>query len=670
MAENKTPMGDDPLAWLTEPNKSEPQQVAPTRSRTRHDSSRRKVEKVQKEKTEVELLEESFAALALQGDALIARFYQRLFEHYPAMMPLFSGSSVAEQQKKLLAALVLLVQNLRKPDVLNEYLKGLGARHVDYGVTAEHYPLVAENLLAVMQEFAGNRWVPAVARAWQNTLNKIASIMLQAYEQVEVESEKQITSKKELVVENDRTVDLEGQLAAINKVMAVISFDMDGTIIDINQNFLDLVGYRRDEVINKHHRMLAGPSLADSPEDTEFWAKLNRGEYDAGEYKRIAKGGKEVWLQASYNPILDLNGKPYKVVKYASDITANKVQQMMVGKVMMDTSIVIRAVSSGDLTQTLEGEYEGEFAMLQTAINDTITKLAQTVKDINEVASIIAMASSEISEGNIDLSQRTEEQASSLEETAASLQKLTSTVRQNSDNARQANQLATNTREQAEKGGAVIKNAISAMISISSSSKKVTDIIDVIDEIAFQTNLLALNAAVEAARAGEQGRGFAVVASEVRSLAQRSASAAKEIKALINDSGEKVKEGSMLVDESGITLEDIVIGAKKAGAIIFEIAAAGAEQTQGIEHVNKAVMQMDEMTQQYAALVEQAAAANSALEEQGKCLQRLMTFFNTGGDLSAPVAKQVIATKPALAERKAKAAAKAWVSTPQSSGDD
>jgi PAS domain S-box-containing protein len=626
MADNKTPMGYEPLAWLSELSKSEPQQVAPTRSRTRHDSSRRKVEKVQKEKTEVELLEESFAVLAPQGDALAARFYQRLFEHYPTVMPLFSGSSVAEQQKKLLAALVLLVQNLHRPDVLNEYLKGLGARHVDYGVTAEHYPLITENLLAVIQEFAGNLWGPAVAQAWQNTLNKIATIMLQAYEPVA--AERQITSNKEFVRDSQRTMELEGQLAAINKVMAVMIFDMDGNIIDVNQNFLNLVGYRRDEVLNKHHRIFVESSLTDRPEYAELWAKLNRGEYDAGEYKHIAKGGKEVWIQASYNPIVDFNGKPYKVVEYASDITANKVLKMTVGRVMMDTSMVMRAVSSGDLTQTLDGEYQGEFAILQKTVNETITKLAQTIKDINYAASRIARASSDIAEGNIDLSQRTQKQAPLLVDMTASVAELTSTASQHAENTRQANQLAANAIEKAGKS----KNAISTMIANSASSKEVTDMIGMMGEIAFQTHLLALNAAVEAAHAGEQEHGFALGSSEFSNKAQRLSSAVKEMETLIKESGVKLKEGSVLVDESGRNLEDIMLGAKKLGDIISEIDAASSEQTQDIVHVNKAVTQMEDMMQQNAALVEQAATASQSLEAQSKGLQRLMTFFNVSGD--------------------------------------
>jgi methyl-accepting chemotaxis protein len=862
-----------------------------------------------KVKTDIELLEESFSALAPKGELLTIRFYERLVDIYPELSPLFNGISIEGQQKKLLASLVLLVQNLHKPDVLKDYLQGLGARHVQYGVMAEHYPMVAENLLAVMEELAGSLWTKETKQAWEKTLNTVATIMLAAYEPMEADEmamSGQVSEEQELktmrstingamtaimMIDRDFNVtyannstlsmlreyedilkgifpgftvdtlvgsnidmfhknpahqrkmlsdpanlpyrtdiqvgplsfnlnvtaimddggyyignalewlnnteskntiaayegeldaigkamgvisfkmdgtiidindnflsvvgytrdevigkhhrmfaepelassaeysdfwaklnrgefdsgeykrigkggkeiwlqasynpildingkpikvvkyatevteeklarsDFEGQLSAIDKAMGVISFNMDGTIIDINDNFLSVVGYTRDEVIGKHHRMFAEPELASSAEYSDFWAKLNRGEFDSGEYKRIGKGGKEIWLQASYNPILDLNGKPYKVVKYASDITVEKDLQLSVERILESTSIVMNAMAAGDLTKSIEGQLEGQFALLQQAINGTVTKMADTVKGINEAARNISTGASEISVGNIDLSQRTEQQASSLEETASSMEELTSTVRQNSDNARQANQLAASSRELAEKGGSVIQDAINAMAAISTSSRKVTDIIGVIDEIAFQTNLLALNAAVEAARAGEQGRGFAVVASEVRNLAQRSASAAKEIKELINDSGEKVKEGSMLVDESGRTLEEIVASSKKVGDIISEIAAAGAEQSQGIEQVNKAVTQMDEMTQQNAALVEQAAAASESLDEQGKGLERLMSFFDVGEEgYVKPAAKQAkVAPAPQRPQASKPAAPAQRAPTPQPS---
>jgi methyl-accepting chemotaxis protein len=466
--------------------------------------------------------------------------------------------------------------------------------------------------------------------------------------------------------EKMNAAEMSGQLNAIDKAMGVISFELDGTIIDINENFLNVVGYSRGEVIGNHHKMFAPPGVADTKEYADFWATLNRGEFVAGQFERMGKGGKEIWLEASYNPILDPNGKPYKVVKYASDITDQKVLQRTVEQAMQETAVVMNAMSQGDLTEIMTGEYEGEFAELRDAVNTTVTKILSVVQEINEAAINISSSSSEISQGNIDLSSRTEEQASSLEETAASMEELTSTVRQNSDNASQANQLARDAREKAEKGGSVIHEAIEAMAAISASSKKVSDIIGVIDEIAFQTNLLALNAAVEAARAGEQGRGFAVVASEVRNLAQRSAAAAKEIKELINDSVDRVKEGSSLVDESGRTLEEIVEGAKKVGDIISDIASASVEQTSGIEQVNKAVTQMDEMTQQNAALVEEAAAASESLDEQGKSLQQMMSFFKTGSQAAAPAAaKRPAAPKPA--SRPMASAPKTAVRSPSSS---
>ena len=297
---------------------------------------------------------------------------------------------------------------------------------------------------------------------------------------------------------------------------------------------------------------------------------------------------------------------------------------------------VAASLSAGDLTQHMNGDYQGEFEVLSNSMNDTVTRLKDIVGNIRSSGSSITGASSEIAQGNTDLSQRTEEQASSLEETASSMEELTSTVKQNADNARQANQLAAGARQQAEKGGQVVGTAIDAMSGINQSSKKIADIISVIDEIAFQTNLLALNAAVEAARAGEQGRGFAVVASEVRNLAQRSATAAKEIKDLITESVQQVEQGSDLVNESGKTLEEIVTSVKKVSDIVAEIAAASQEQSQGIEQVNKAVMQMDEMTQQNAALVEEAAAASESLEEQAQGLSQQMAFFAIGEDDAAP----------------------------------
>lgn len=316
-------------------------------------------------------------------------------------------------------------------------------------------------------------------------------------------------------------------------------------------------------------------------------------------------------------------------------------------RVINDTVTVFGAMSRGDLTKTIESDYAGTFGQLKSDANSTIARLTEAISEIRCTADLVMNGANEIAQGNTNLSQRTEQQAASLEETASSMEEMTSTVRQNADNARQANQLASGAREQAEKGGQVVGNAVSAMGEITTSSKKIADIIGVIDEIAFQTNLLALNAAVEAARAGEQGRGFAVVASEVRNLAGRSADAAKEIKELIQDSVIKVDEGSKLVNESGQTLEEIVMSVKKVSNIIAEIAAAGEEQSMGIDQVNRAVSHMDEMTQQNAALVEEAAAASESVDEQARTLNELVGFFKTGADCTVSQPKQPVVQRRA-----------------------
>lgn len=265
------------------------------------------------------------------------------------------------------------------------------------------------------------------------------------------------------------------------------------------------------------------------------------------------------------------------------------------------------------------------------SINATIDKLADTVGQIRESADFINNSSQEIASGNNNLSERVEAQAASLEETASSMEELTSTVKNNADNAQQANQVASSARELAEKGGTVVISAVNAMAEINESSNKIAEIIGVIDEIAFQTNLLALNASVEAARAGEQGRGFSVVATEVRNLAQRSAAAARESKELIQTSIQRVRTGTEFVNETGVSLNEIVGGVKKVGDIISEIAAASIEQSQGIEQVNQAVSEMDEITQQNAALAEEASAASVSMSDQSTDMINLLQFFSFNG---------------------------------------
>jgi methyl-accepting chemotaxis protein-1 (serine sensor receptor) len=288
---------------------------------------------------------------------------------------------------------------------------------------------------------------------------------------------------------------------------------------------------------------------------------------------------------------------------------------------------VARKVAAGDLTQHIDVDSTNETGQLLQALKEMNDSLSNTVRTVRQGTETITVASGEIASGNADLSSRTEAQAGSLEETASSMEELTSTVRQNADNARQANQLVVSASEVALRGGDVVQQVVHTMSSIKDSSRKIVDIIGVIDGIAFQTNILALNAAVEAARAGEQGRGFAVVAGEVRNLAQRSAGAAKEIKGLISDSVEKVDAGGKLVDQAGATMGEIVTSVKRVADIMGEISSASQEQSSGIEQINQAITQMDELTQQNAALVEQAAAAAQSMQDQAQELSRAVSIF-------------------------------------------
>ncbi|MCI1003477.1 methyl-accepting chemotaxis protein [Herbaspirillum sp. C7C8] len=321
----------------------------------------------------------------------------------------------------------------------------------------------------------------------------------------------------------------------------------------------------------------------------------------------------------------------------------------LVSRPLVNAVAIARQVAEGDLTAHIpENTGRDETAQLTAALKQMNDNLLKIVQEVRVGTDTISTASAEIATGNMDLSSRTEQQAGALEETASAMEELTSTVRQNSDNARQANQLAVSASEVAQAGGQVVGKVVHTMDAINESSRKIVDIIAVIDGIAFQTNILALNAAVEAARAGEQGRGFAVVASEVRSLAQRSASAAHEIKALIDDSVAKVDTGTKLVGEAGQTMDEVVASVKRVSDIVAEITAAGAEQSQGIEQINNAVTQMDENTQQNAALVEQAAAAAKALQEQAARLSQTVGVFRLD-DRHVAASVQAAPVRPARA---------------------
>ena len=882
---------------------------------------------------DVATLESSFNLLAPRGEELVRRFYDELFIRAPSVRPMFDNTTPAEQQQKLLAALKLVIENVRNPEALAPVLATMGVRHQGYGALPEHYPVVASTLVEVMKEMAGDLWTDNIGSAWKQALDVIAKVMLDAYTPVQATNDMQNETAKApqgaatmndtdaeelarlrsavggamqamMMIDRDFNVTYANQatIALLNKhemtmqsvfpgfqasaiigtnidtfhknpahqrqmlanpanlpystniqiahltmklnvtammsasgeyignalewaditeevakenhvsrlqgaidssVQAVMMVDRDFIVTYVNQATSDLLmkyqmqfsavfpGFNATAMvgtcIDTFHRnpahqrqLLADPTNLPFKTDIHIgdlvfelnvtatmdntgqyvgnaleWSdvtEVRKKEQDVARLQSAVDGAQanlmicDTDLVITYaNPSVvsmmsgratelrkvfpgfdannlvgqcidqfhrnpahqrqllgDASNLPVKaemtiaglefqvnataIVDHQGNMMGNMVEwgditeqkdaerqiQSLIDKAVdgqLDTRIdsstysgfmkglgeginelmdavvepmqeaqrVVKALSTGDLTESMDGEYSGEFAELRDAINETSKVLSEMVDQIMDSSETILTSSDEISRGNADLSQRTEEQASSLEETASSMEEMTSTVKQNADNAREANQLAAAARDQAEKGGEVVQKAVNAMGEINTSSKKIADIIGVIDEIAFQTNLLALNAAVEAARAGEQGKGFAVVAAEVRNLAQRSAGAAKEIKGLINDSVERVDEGSKLVDESGKTLEEIVNGVKKVSDIIAEIAAAAQEQSAGIEEVNKAITQMDEMTQQNAALVEEATAASESMNEEAKEMNDLMDFFDLGEEEPEPV---------------------------------
>ncbi len=435
------------------------------------------------------------------------------------------------------------------------------------------------------------------------------------------------------------------RVEAVSRAQAVIEFKLDGTILSANENFLATMGYSAAEIVGRHHSMFAEPEFARSSEYRALWERLNRGEFIADKFHRLGKGGKDVWLLASYNPLFDLNGKPYKVIKYATDITAVESERLAAerSKVEQAATIVgsigtgLSALAKGDLLHRVDADLTGPFAQLKDDFNGAMTHLQETMRSVMATTDGINTGANEIAQAADDLSKRTEQQAASLEETAAALEEITATVKKTAENAKQASTIVSTARGAAEDGGQIVDTAIKAMGQIEQSSKQITDIIGVIDEIAFQTNLLALNAGVEAARAGDAGKGFAVVASEVRALAQRSSDAARQIKTLIKASSEHVASGVKLVGDSGQALRKIVAQVVEINSLVTEMAQAAQQQSTGIEEVNTAVTQMDQVTQQNAAMVEESTAASRNLASETTQLSGIIAFFQVGSDEAQPV---------------------------------
>jgi methyl-accepting chemotaxis protein len=419
---------------------------------------------------------------------------------------------------------------------------------------------------------------------------------------------------------------------ALDRISAGVTLvDPSGKIIYINDHAASIFHTHADDIRRQIPRFDANHVVG-----SDFGAFDEGSLQDTGRPTDLVNGRTQelkfggATLRITTTPVLDAQGNPVGTVVQWADRTPEVAAEQ-------ELAMIVALATDGDLrTRIVEEGKQGFLKALAGGMNNLVVSLAGVIRAMSKAATEVRAGADEISRGNLDLSQRTEQQAASLQETAASMEQMTSIVKSNADNAAQANQLAAAAREQAERGGQVVSSAIAAMQGINIASKKIADIIGVIDDIAFQTNLLALNAAVEAARAGEQGRGFAVVASEVRNLASRSAVAAKEIKILIHDSVAKVSDGARLVDDSGKVLGEIVTGVKKVTDVMAEIAASSMEQASGIEQVNKAVTSMDSVTQQNAALVEQASAAAHALTEQAANLTELIGRYRLDDAAVAP----------------------------------
>lgn len=437
--------------------------------------------------------------------------------------------------------------------------------------------------------------------------------------------------------QKNRAADHEARMAALSRVQAVIELSLDGTVIWANDNLLETIGYRLDEIVGQHHRMFCDPTYTRTPEYSLFWERLKAGEIIAAEFQRFGKGGREIWIQASYNPVLDAQGKPVKIVKFATDITERKRAEGIIAQLTAS----LGKMAQGDLTGNIATQFTGQYEELRLAFNQSLSRLFEIVRGLQETSRSLKTATNEILAGANDLSERTTKQAATIEQTSAAVEQLSSAVTENAKRAAAASRKAGEVAGNATEGGAVMDQANAAMAAIQTSSGKISNIIGLIDDVAFQTNLLALNASVEAARAGDAGKGFAVVAVEVRRLAQSAAQASSEVKALIEASAGEVLAGSRLVGQASETLQQILKGAQESSSLIENIAQANQEQSSALEEVSIAVRQMDEMTQHNAALVEQTNAAIEQTEAQAAELDSIVDVFTLQDFIDGSAERQV-----------------------------
>jgi len=441
----------------------------------------------------------------------------------------------------------------------------------------------------------------------------------------------------DITVLKRKALEDEGKLAALGRAQAVIEFTPRGDILTANANFLSTLGYSLSEIVGRHHSMFCTRDYVDSPDYARFWARLAEGQFVSDQFTRIAKDGSSVHIQASYNPILDADGKVFKVVKFATDVTERV-------RAISEIGAGLGRLAECNIRVTIDDAFVNEFEPLRRDFNNSIAAFQETLSLVLDQTYVQNRSGQDMRKAAEELSERTRKQAVALEETAAALTQATIAVRSSTERTHETRKLVQDARVSASSSAQVVNDTVSAMQRIEAASSEIGQIIGVIDEIAFQTNLLALNAGVEAARAGDAGRGFAVVAQEVRELAQRSAKAAREIKTLITNSGAEVQDGVRLVGETGRALQEIGSFVQKINENVDAIATSAAEQASGLEEISAAVSDVDRITQENAAMVEHTTATSQTLAEGAVKLSDLVNRFQLnrrarrrdGGDIWTP----------------------------------
>jgi methyl-accepting chemotaxis protein len=439
-------------------------------------------------------------------------------------------------------------------------------------------------------------------------------------------------------------LDHEYQVRAVGRAMAVIEFKLDGTILSANENFLRTMGYREDEIRGRHHRMFVDPAESQSADYAEFWRRLSAGEYFESEYRRFAKGGREIWIRATYSPILGFAGTPVKVVKFALDVTdaklAQRRQEELAREVatnanaaeafLTEASSVLEAVASRDLSARVEGSYGGSYERLKSLLNVAVEHLDSALTQVSAGSAEVLVACRDITSASQSLAESTSRSAENIDAVSASLQEVTSMATRNAESSQEAQRLAEGARDSADRGTESMARLSQTIEKIKTSSDETAKIIKTIDDIAFQTNLLALNAAVEAARAGESGRGFAVVAEEVRNLAMRSADAARVTAQLIQGAAKNADEGVQFNREVTANLTEITRQVRRVGDVMNEIASASTVQSETIAKAKASTDELAKLTQQNASTSEQTASAAEELSGQADALTEMVDQFRLG----------------------------------------